>query len=65
MSVPHENPESEVIVIFDADRRADLNSLFAWLDGGLLQEPPERLAEGKFVALLSPGVHDVVAARPR
>lgn len=62
MSVPHENPEVGVLVIFDADRRADLNSLFAWLDAGLLREPPERLEEGRFVATLSPAVHDVVGS---
>ncbi len=50
---------------FDANRRVDIDALFGWLDGKLLLGPPERLEEGKFVALLSPGVHDVVAARPR
>lgn len=50
---------------FDANRRVDIDALFGWLDGGLLREPPERLEEGKFVALLAPGVHDVVEAGGR
>lgn len=58
--VPDSGGSTGVLVFVDADKRADILALCGWLDAGLLREPPERLEEGVFVALLSPGVHDVV-----
>lgn len=49
-----------MLVFVDANRKADIEALCCWESAGLLQEPPERLEEGKFVATLAPGVHDVV-----
>ncbi len=45
-------------MLFDADSKADLNTLFSWLDDGLVKGELERLAEGRFVVLLEAGVHD-------
>jgi hypothetical protein len=63
--MPDSGDNNGVLVFIDANRKADILAFCEWDRSGLLQEPPERLAEGKFVALLSPGVHDVVTARPR
>lgn len=64
MSIPREeSPEAEVWMIFNADSKKGLNALFSWLDDGLVKEPPEPLAEGKFVALLEAAVHRDVVAR--
>ncbi len=61
MIVPHEhNQEAGVLMLFDADRREDLNALFGWTSVGMLKGEPERVGEGKFVVLLEPGIHDVV-----
>lgn len=52
-------------MLFDADSKAGLNALFGFLKAGLVKEEPERLAEGKFVVLLEPGVDDhYVVGRP-
>lgn len=53
--------EDEVLVYVDANRKADIAAVCGWSRAGILKGPPERLEEGRFVAQLSPAVHDIMA----